>query len=338
MKLFLWKIVSLLSLVQGFYYQIPTPLLRINKYVVETKPYVFFRSKENNELFWRLDECPHMGASLSKGWLNKHGKLCCPYHGFAFEGNPEQVFQIGTDTFFRPPSTKIPFYLPHYPIEHFDKNFVFSGGQIRLSQKQTIITENVLDMLHISYVHSFGTFAELPKHVSFEKLSPYSGKTTFLYKPFSWTLSNKLGKVQHVIVENEYHLPSTTITRVIAGNLVKTVMTRATPINEKETMFFYRVYRNFWKSDDFPFLTVVGNSIMDFLMKKTIEEDISILQNIYTNRSQGFFTMFDITIENYRLALKAYEQDSNLNLGEENDGIKNNTLLIPILSSKQGEE
>ena len=333
----LWAFFGFVSLVQGFYYQIPTPLLRINKYVVEKTPYVFFWSN-SQKLGWRFDECPHMGASLSKGWIDKKGKICCPYHGFSFDGNPEQVFQMGTDTFFRPPSYKIPLVLPYYPEEHFDKSFVYSGGYMRLSQKQDIITENVLDMLHISYVHSFGTFAELPKQISFEPLSPYSGKTTFIYKPFSWTLSNKMGKVNHVIVENEYHLPSTTITRVIAGNLVKTVMTRATPINDKETLFFYRVYRNFWKSESFPFLTVVGNSIMDFLMKKTIEEDIVILNTIYPNRGKGFTTLFDVTIKNYRLALKTYERDSNLNMDSENDGIKNKTLSIPTPFSKGLEE
>jgi hypothetical protein len=42
-----------------------------------------------------------------------------------------------------------------------------------------------------------------------------------------------------VMVENEFHLPSTTVTRVITGKFVKTVVTRALPQENGSTKLFW---------------------------------------------------------------------------------------------------
>ena len=44
--------------------------------------YVGYR--KNDEIIIHTDVCPHNGASLAKGWINKNGNLQCPYHGFEF--------------------------------------------------------------------------------------------------------------------------------------------------------------------------------------------------------------------------------------------------------------
>ena len=31
------------------------------------------------------DVCPHRGAPLSQGWVNKQDCVVCPYHGWAFD-------------------------------------------------------------------------------------------------------------------------------------------------------------------------------------------------------------------------------------------------------------
>lgn len=304
--------------VNSFYFQVRTPLLKINKMNVFNSTFVLFKPDSNWK--WLPDECPHMGASLANGKVNQ-SKIICPYHGFGFVGNENNLLQIGNDVFF---SLDQESPWPYYPPEHFDKDFVATNGHVTISKNQQIVTENVLDMVHISYVHSFGKKGELPQKISFEPLSNFSGRTTFFYTPFEWTISQKVGNVKKVIVENEYHLPSTTITRVKAGKLIKTVVTRATPISPYKTSFFYKVYRNFWKSDNFPFLTIIGNRLMDFLMDRTINEDMEILSTVYDNRGKGKLTPYDVTIKRYRENLSRY----NINTDCHDKGTQN----------KKGEE
>lgn len=297
---------------------------------IHDKPYVMYRY---NSSYHALDDaCPHQGASLSQGWVNHRGNLHCPYHAFEFnkEGqfcgipNPNKKFKsvptkrhyidkyptlhFGNDIYLCPNPTRNmteSLLLPHYPPEHFNEEFIKIQDSIIIHQNYKVVTENVLDMLHISYIHSFGNKKfPLPFDVSFEQLSPTSGRSIFKYKPYELTISNQIGKSPVVIVENEFHLPTTTITRVIAGNVVKTVLTRSTPISENKSRFFYSVYRNFWYNKHFPIVNRIGDIVMKFLMKLTLKEDINILKHVYPEHRVGSLsTKYDVTILKYREAL-----------------------------------
>jgi hypothetical protein len=73
--------------------------------------------------------------------------------------------------------------------------------------------ENLLDMLHISYVHSFGNMdMPLARNIRYIDINEYAGKTAFEYSPNRNTISNKVGKTNVVSVENEFYLPTTTLT------------------------------------------------------------------------------------------------------------------------------
>jgi hypothetical protein len=203
--------------------------------------------------------------------------------------------------------------LPYYPPEHFDSSFVRVHGALTMKKTAQLVTENVLDMLHISYVHSFGNrHSPLPYNVTYHPTEDRrSGRSHFVYKPNSWTISGKVGDVQEVYVDNEYHLPSTTITRVRAGPITKTVLTRATPVTSDTTRLFWTVYRNFWKVDTCPLLTWLGNRLMTYLMERTLQEDVHILRHVYdedtsTNPRRNVITPFDVTIQQYRRALHQY--------------------------------
>ena len=77
-------------------------------------------------------------------------------------------------------------------------------------------------MLHVSYVHSFGSRnTPLPSSIKFESINDYHGKSTFLYSPNENTISGYVGNVREVKVENEFILPTTTLTRVFAGDTIK---------------------------------------------------------------------------------------------------------------------
>jgi phenylpropionate dioxygenase-like ring-hydroxylating dioxygenase large terminal subunit len=319
-----------------FYYQVYDSRERpkINRLTISDTPYVSYRY--NNSYTVLTDKCPHQGASLSKGWVNPMGNIHCPYHAFEFDRTgsfvgipnpsmptpisvfqkkkhkkcltPYPVFDQDYDMFVAP-TNRTNILLPYYPPEHYNDEFVRTRGNIIINKDHQVVTENVLDMLHISYVHSFGNReSPLPFDVSFRKLSPTSGRSIFRYKPFKYTISNQVGKTPIVVVENEYHLPTTTITRVTAGNVVKTVMTRSTPISSGKTQFFWSVYRNFWCSKDFPFINVLGDILITFLMNRTLQEDINILKDVYPEARVGtVITKYDVTIQQYRKTLQDFK-------------------------------
>jgi hypothetical protein len=110
-----------------------------------------------------------------------------------------------------------------------------------------------------------------------------------------------VGASNNVVVENEFHLPSITVTRVKAGEVVKTVWTATLPLKDKKTRLFWRVYRNFWLDPVIPLFSVIGDYFLDFLMRKTIQEDVEILGKINEKQRFGSLkTKFDVTILKYR--------------------------------------
>ena len=307
------------------------------------EPYVLYRSTSNSShIVAHTDICPHMGAALHKGWLDACGGLHCCYHGFEFDENgmfcripnPVQVGQkrlrskivlptkvvkecngvvfLGTSA---KNSTLGMLTEPYFPPEEHDNAFRKIEGVRLLPQYQDIVTENLLDNLHISYVHSFGNrLAPIPFDVETEALNETGFRTRFLYTPKSGTLSTDVGRVSTVEVENEIHLPSTTITRVTAGQLIKTVHTMACPVRGKQTLLFWSIYRNFWRDPYFPVMDVIGDWVLRFLMERTIDEDANVLADVYEDRrlDGGLWTRYDVTIRKYRdLVEKTRQKDAS---------------------------
>lgn len=294
------------------------------------KPLVIYKSKNNYII--HSDICPHQGASLSKGFLNENENIQCPYHGFEFEkGNfksipnenknrLQQKIKLKTfensvkqDFLFIKESLNSSLAIPDifYPPEEYDSNFIGVDGSIMIDKNYQTICENLLDMLHISYVHSFGNKnLPLPKDIHTKRLNPFSFRSTFTYTPNLNTISNRIGRVKDVIVENEYHLPTNTITRVIAGNIIKTVFTRSIPISKTKTLLYWKIYRNFWIDPHVNSFTLIGNYLLKLLMQMTIQEDIGILNNVYENHRNGsLIVKYDVTIQNFRRDLKLYQVD-----------------------------
>ena len=183
----------------------------------------------------------------------------------------------------------------YIPPEANDDTFVRISGKMKINRQSSLITENVIDMMHISYVHSFGNqLSPVPYEIKYEDINEFSGKTTFHYTAGPTSMSKLIGNVDFVKVENEFHLPDTTVTRVFAGDIVKTIITHCYPIGKNESIFHYDLYRNF-----------LTPTIFDTLFYKqmdiTLNEDIGIINYIYDNYIKGFMnTKFDITQLKYR--------------------------------------
>lgn len=314
--------MKILSFLLPFWY----PLLEIKdlhflpkKGILFSDPYVISNNKENNYII-HTDICPHQGASLSEGWITDDKCLSCPYHGFQFYNGTfckipqsekdQKLFQSrikmdvypsykGKDFLFISDTEDIP--LPFYPEEEYNSSFRGVQGSIIIDKNYLIVCENLLDMLHISYVHSFGSRnTPLPSSIDFKKINDYHGQSTFVYSPNPNTISGKIGKVSQVRVQNEFILPTNTITRVYAGETIKTVFTRSIPLSENKTLLYWKLYRNFWIH---PFF----DHFIRYLMEKTIQEDISILNNVYSSFRNGTIqTKYDTTILEFRKAYQSF--------------------------------
>ena len=290
-------------------------------------PICIYRN-EDNILTAISDICIHRGASLSKGKLVREpecNKVCvqCPYHGWEFLngevntlpgvtrdyniGVPMfKIYENNDDVYILPTydmisgKGNITGYQPdetiHYPLEHYDDSFVRISGSIKIKLNHNLVTENVLDMMHVSYVHTFGnSLSPLPFKIAYHDLSNISGKTQFYYTSGLTSMSNVLGNAKHVEVENEFHLPDTTVTRVKANkNLIKTIVTRCYPIDEENSVLFYDLYRNF-------LVLPINDVLFHFQMEKTLKEDVDILKNVYIKYKKGYInTQYDITQVKFR--------------------------------------
>ena len=273
------------------------------------------------------DICPHQGASFAKaGHVNPHDELVCGYHGFKFCKG--KFLGLGTSKLNKPgyqmplwdttekdgiiymkllgsrvlnTPARMDMHLP----EALDAAFLKVTGYRTICQDHQVVTENVLDMMHVSYVHqAFGNRASpLPTNLKYEALGDYAGRSTFTYLPRPGSLASFLGSpFPEVVVENEFHLPSTTVTRVITGKFVKTVVTRALPHQNGSTKLFWEVHRNF-VCDSWG----IGDACMAYLMEKTLDEDVQILKDVDPDHRQGPIQVkYDLTIRKYRQAINAW--------------------------------
>jgi hypothetical protein len=154
-------------------------------------------------------------------------------------------------------------------------------------------------MMHISYVHSFGnSLAPVPFKIEYEELNELSGRTTFHYSAGRTSMSRILGGAKYVVVENEFHLPDVTVTRVKANDIVKTIVTHCYPIGKNESILHFDLYRNFLTSNIF-------NPLFTYQMKLTLDEDVNILNQVYDDYFLGFMnTRYDVTQMKYREKMK----------------------------------
>jgi phenylpropionate dioxygenase-like ring-hydroxylating dioxygenase large terminal subunit len=316
--------MKLINLILPFWY----PLLKLNgnekfpkKVVLFDDPLVIYKNKENDYVI-HSDICPHQGASLSKGWITKDKCISCPYHGFEFYNGtfckiPDPAdknvnffnskYKLNRLESFNDKNflyiSNVNYSIPEvfYPPEEFNTSFRGVDGIKLINTNYLSVCENLLDMLHISYVHSFGSRSTpLPKSIKFELLNDYHGRSTFLYSPNKNTISSYVGNVRQVKVENEFILPTTTLTRVYAGNTVKTVFTRSIPVSENKTILYWKIYRNFW-------INPLGDHMIRKLMIKTLDEDINILKEVYPEHRKGpIVTKYDKTILEFRKAHEKY--------------------------------
>jgi phenylpropionate dioxygenase-like ring-hydroxylating dioxygenase large terminal subunit len=314
------------------------------KKTILNKHYVIWRNSKNE--YNAIDNaCCHRGASLANGKL-MNGNVICPYHGATFnkEGNlleipgetkknfalacykqnsypifekngwvylntvNKQLFQSQNqnDSLIELYSSQI-----YDEPESQDNNFRCIYENTLIQSPCRTVSENLLDIMHIAFVHTFGNDRNPvplndanPTKVKTEKqtetetependLNHY--KILYFYETGKKSLANTLYSVKHIIVENEFILPHTVVSRVKFEENTKTIVTFALPVSDNQTRLFVKLYRNFWHIK--PFLCFdkiynkLGDNIMSKILESTVREDRDILESIETGDENGKFNM-----------------------------------------------
>lgn len=293
------------------------------RFIFNNYPLAIYKDSSCNQVKAISDICIHRGASLSQGKV-VNNCVQCPYHGWSYKdglvdhipgipntckntyGVPRfEIQEINDDIYLRPSfdmnsckGNKINHTI-FVPPEANDSTFVRIKGTRHIHRPNNLITENVLDMMHISYIHSFGnTLSPVPFKIDYEDINELSGKTTFHYTSGPTSMSRLIGGAKFVQVENEFHLPDATVTRVRANDITKTIVTHCYPIGKNESILHYDLYRNFLTNPIF-------DCLFEFQMKLTLDEDVHMINYIYDDYVLGFMSnKYDITQVKYRQKMK----------------------------------
>ena len=295
----------------------------------------------NNEYAAISDICPHRGASISKGRIDKPTKcVVCPYHTFKYNKYGRLVQIPGQGNMRTTTTYNFKTDVPHYPIvekngwvyilnrplfdiselkyynnpdtiwiepEADDERFkcVYLNKMFNVDART--VTENSLDILHISELHSFGNKKRpLPISETLDKLAHGHHRYTYQYEAGEDSLASKVFGIKELIVENEYILPHTTVARVRFGDFVNTIVTSAFPVSRDKTQLFVKAYRDNWVFNN-PIFDSLFDKVTKDMMEKTLREDKSVIDTIYRKYRDGnFITKYDNLVKLYREDYSGY--------------------------------
>ena len=185
--------------------------------------------------------------------------------------------------------------------------FASSFARLRLDIDARTVSENSLDILHISEVHTFGNKKRpLPLSDKLERIAEGHVKATYEYETSAESMAYKIFGIDNLIVENEYILPHYTVARVKFGQYTNTIITSALPISNGRTKLFVKAYRNNWVYNFEP-LNYIFDKITEDMMEKTLNEDKGVINNIYYQYRDGnFITKYDELVKMYREDYEKY--------------------------------
>jgi phenylpropionate dioxygenase-like ring-hydroxylating dioxygenase large terminal subunit len=309
---------------------------QIYKTTIRGKEYIFWKDSENR--FTAMDNnCNHRGADLSKGKIRRN-RVVCPYHSAEFNRKGELCKIPGMNI--ENKSTLAPcFHQDTYPIvevngwvyinivskrlyepssnissiyiepESKDPNYHCLYLKNEINAPSRIVSENLLDVIHISYVHMFGNKENpLPLNdpIAFMKRDiPNHYAIHYIYKSGKKSFVKRYFHLADLHIENEFILPHTVVTRVKFVKSVKTIITFSLPKDDNQTTLFMKVYRNFVYYPNASFLGSVYNFFMNrmimHIVRNTIKEDVRILENIDINKVNGKYNVkYDLFPNMYR--------------------------------------
>ncbi|KAG5183593.1 hypothetical protein JKP88DRAFT_277604 [Tribonema minus] len=363
----LWLAVGHMSSLKG---------KKVLKVTVDGKPIAIWRTS-TGELKAISDICIHRGASLAKGWLHQD-RLVCPYHGFEFDGHGTLQYMPGVTKegvtkqgcsgsgrktqaylvrekngwIYLFPDAARPGAIEQYSepftiAEASDPRFRYVEGSVEIGGDAAACMENMLDLLHISYVHSFGNLnSPVPFEVDYNHSyddangALASTSVTFRYKSGPKSFSKVVGKSPEVVVRNEYHLPYHAVIRVFFGeDCIKTIHAAAVPSEEGKTTLHWKLYRNFFMThpmDQGP-LNAAADLLFRQMMRVTLQEDKDIIEAIYPGYQRGYMNAkFDKQVLFWRKAYDRFQEVSAARSSTQLESALQMELLARIAGTRRG--
>ena len=297
---------------------------KLYKTTIREKEYVFWKDSQNQ--FTAMDGyCNHRGADLSKGYIRRT-RVICPYHSAEFNRKGElckipgmeiqntstlancfhqdtyPIVEINGWVYLNTVSKRI-YECKNYTIysepEAGDTDYHCLFLKTEIKAPARLVCENLLDVIHISYVHTFGNRENpLPinEPISFMKRDvPYHYSIHYFYKSGKQSFARRFFQLADLQIENEFILPHTIISRVRFGDSIKTIMTHSLPRNKGETTLFMKVYRNFMYCPNPSIFGSIYNYIMNRIVmrivRETVKEDVNILENIQVDKVDGKYNV-----------------------------------------------
>ncbi len=262
------------------------------------KDVVVWRNKDNSIVI-QDDLCPHRGARLSMGQVDKT-KSCitCPYHGWKFddegvlrelpaETGSKLVNNYQINTYEAMESGGIVWacmgkpdgYNPPVIKEMFSRNCISVTGSAIFENDWLTTLENAIDISHVNFVHSDFGDAE-NGHVDIDSISEQSPahlilKSTIRHKSESPLL--KITENPNVKVTHDVLLPNTVSIKFWVRNIMKVVTyVTYTPLSDNRTLLNWV----FLRSPRFPLIDWILNPLFVDGMEKAIKEDKLIVEHI----------------------------------------------------------
>ncbi|MBD2843986.1 aromatic ring-hydroxylating dioxygenase subunit alpha [Paenibacillus sp. IB182496] len=253
-----------------------------------------------------IDRCCHRTSKLSKGWL-REGCIVCPYHGWTFDRNgkctwfpqseledPPKVYKIQgyrceerygyVWVALEEPLTGIPEFRyssdPSFrKVEEFYE--VIHCAAMRLM-------ENSFDVAHVNFVHknTFGNMdSPIPPKVTITTKD--YGFEAYMEIPVHNKLNQKVGALnmsEETTVRkqlSEWFMPFIRQTNITyPTGLIHSIVTCATPIDDKSCQLVQFVYRNDTEAD------VPAEKVIAF-DRAVVDEDMEVLET----------TEYDVSID-----------------------------------------
>jgi|LauGreDrversion4_1035100.scaffolds.fasta_scaffold87256_1 phenylpropionate dioxygenase-like ring-hydroxylating dioxygenase large terminal subunit len=296
------------------------------KSMIREKEYVFWKDSQNK--FCAMDTyCNHRGADLSAGKIRRT-RVVCPYHGAEFNRKGELYKIPGMEIEVENRSNLATcFHQDTYPIleingwvyintiskriyeskeqmifmepEASDPKYHCLYLQSDIKAPARLVCENLLDVVHISYVHSFGNKENpLPLNdpIAFMKKDvPNHFAIHYFYKSGKKSFVKRFFQMADLHIENEFVLPHTVISRVRFGESVKTIVTFSLPKTANETTLFMKVYRNFMFYPNGGLFSVMYNYVMNIIVlrvvRETVQEDVKMLEGLNAEKRNGKYNV-----------------------------------------------
>jgi hypothetical protein len=204
------------------------------------------------------EQCPHRGASLLGGRVEKDGCIRCPYHNRLVQGLPVMETNDGIvwDLEGGPPPPPLP--------EWSDPDFKTFEYTRKVDADPSVMLENLLDFEHVDAVHAFslkpGTLPRVIKMYG----DPVSRRGYALYDYGG-----------DFLLENEFWLPYTNVLRFKLGDQILCLWSSLTPSSsspKRSLDMHFRVSRNAYKR--------VPDVVLELINDFVLSEDRRIVKDI----------------------------------------------------------